>query len=244
MEILRTDHKYFISPLSDWRILDIKGLMECSTMEQFKKYEYVKKLMQKMKANNFVNVYRCAFNKKNYYFLTSKAEKFINQDQKASLSEETYYHDAMVSSIGVELSKIKPFVEKVELEHVIKNGKTKTSFDEIIPDARIKGAFNQKPFLIAIEVEIHQKEKSRILLKAKSYLKNGMYDYAFYFFPDERLMNNYAKVLKSDVGEEFNKKIFLFTAPEIFCGKNSLGEGVGLINGNSKNIFELFGVVP
>ena len=244
MDMLKTDHKYFISPLSDWRILDIKGLMDCSRMAQYKNYEYVKKLMQRMKANNFINVYRCAFNKKNYYFLTTKAEKFINQDQKASLSEETYYHDAMVSSICVELSKIKPFVEKVELEHVIKNGKTKTNFDEIIPDARIKGVFNQKPFLIAIEVEIHQKEKSRILLKANSYIKNVMYDYVFYFFPDERLMNNYAKAMKFEIGEAFNKKIFLFTAPEVFCGKNSLQNGVGLINGNSKSVLELFGVIP
>jgi DNA-binding MarR family transcriptional regulator len=218
--------------------------MDCSPLAQYKNYEYVKKLMQRMKANNFINVYRCAFNKKNYYFLTSKAEKFINQDQKASLSEETYYHDAMVSSICVELSKIKPFVEKVELEHIIKNGSTKNSYDEIIPDARIKGMFNDKSFLIAIEVEIHQKEKSRILLKAKSYLKNTLYDYVFYFFPDERLMNNYAKILKNEIGEEFNEKIFLFIAPRIFCGKNSLENGTGIINGNFKNIFELFGVVP
>lgn len=242
MEMLRTDYKYFISPLSDWRILDIKGLMECSKLEQFKKYDYVKKLMQKMKAQNFVQVYRCAFNKKNYYFLTTKAERFINQDQKSSLSEETYYHDAMVSSIGVELFKIRPFVEKVELEHIIKNGRTRINFDEIIPDARISGTFNLKKFLIAIEVEIHQKEKSRIIAKAKNYLKSSVYDYIFYFFPDERLLNNYAKTLKTEIGSDFNQKIFLFTAPLVFEGKNTLSNGVGLINGNSQNVLELFGV--
>ena len=48
MEMMRTDHKFFIYPLSDWRILDIKGLMECSSFEKFKKYDYAKKLLQKI----------------------------------------------------------------------------------------------------------------------------------------------------------------------------------------------------
>lgn len=242
MENLRTDYKYFISPLSDWRILDIKGLMECSSMERFKKYDYVRKLLHKMKSQNFVNIYYSPFTKKNYYFLTTKSESLINIDQKSSLSEETYYHDAMVSSICVELSKIKPAVEKVELEHIIKNGKVKTNFDEIIPDARISGNFNGKNFLIAIEVEIHQKEKSRIIFKGKNYLKNTLYNYVFYFFPDERMMKNYAKALSSELGDEFNQKIFLFTTPEIFNGNNDLVNCIGLVNGKSKSVLELFGV--
>lgn len=242
MENLRSDYKYFISPLSDWRILDIKGLMECSSMDRFKRYDYVRKLLHKMKSQNFVNIYYSPFTKKNYYFLTNKSESLINLEQKNSLSEETYYHDAMVSSICVELSKIKSAVEKIELEHIIKNGKAKTNFDDIIPDARISGNFNGKNFLIAIEVEINQKEKSRIIFKGTNYLKNSLYDYVFYFFPDERMMKNYAKAFSSELGTEFNQKIFLFSTPEIFEGKNDLSNCTGLVNGKSKSVFELFGV--
>ncbi len=242
MENLRTDYKYFISPLSDWRILDIKGLMECATIERFKKYDYVRKLLHKMKSQNFVNIYYSPFTKKNYYFLTTKSEALINFDQKNSLSEETYYHDAMVSSICVELAKIKSSVEKVELEHVIKNGRSKTSFDEIIPDARVSGSFNGKSFLIAIEVEINQKEKSRIIFKGNNYLKSSLYNYAFYFFPDEKMMNNYARAFASELGNDFNQKIFLFSTPEIFNGNNDLANSTGLINGKSKSVLELFGV--
>ena len=216
--------------------------MECSSIDRFKKYEYVRKLLHKMKLQNFVNIYYSPFTKKNYYFLTNKSESLINLDKKSSLSEETYYHDAMVSSICVELSKIKSSIEKIELEHVIKNGKSKTNFDDIIPDARISGNFNGKNFLIAIEVEINQKEKSRIIFKGNSYLKNSLYDYVFYFFPDERMMKNYAKAFSSEMENEFNQKIFLFSTPEIFDGKNNLSNCIGLVNGKSKSILELFGV--
>ncbi len=220
----------------------MKGLMDCSDLVRFKKYDTVKKLMQRMKAQNFVQVYRCTFNKKNYYFLTQTALRFLNPDHSPSLFEETYYHDAMVSSFGVELLKLRPFVEKVELEHLIKNTKAKTHFEEIIPDARICGNFNGKSFVIAIEVEIHQKEKQRICAKAKNYLKSSFYDYVFYFFPDERLLKNYANILQTECGSDFNQKIFLFTAPLVFEGKNSLSQGMGLVSGQSKNILELFGV--
>ena len=125
---------------------------------------------------------------------------------------------------------------------MIKNGKTKTNYDEIIPDARMSGNFNDMDFLIAIEVEIHQKEKSRIIFKGKNYLKNPLYNYVFYFFPDERMMNNYAKIFSSELESNYNQKIFLFSVPEIFKGKNDLSIGTGLINGKSKSILELFGV--
>ena len=244
MEMIRADHKSFLHPLSEWRILDIKGLMELSNFEQFKKYDYVKKLMQKMRSKKFVDVYRCVFNGKNYYYLTPMAVKFINQDQKNSISVETIFHDAMVSSLGIELSKIKPHVLEIELEHIIKNGRTRTSFDEIIPDARLRGDFKGKRFISAIEVEIHQKEKSRIISKAKSYLKASYYDYAFYFFPDERILNNYFKILNQELGNDFNQKIFLFSTPKIFEGKNSIHEGTGIVKNKPKTILQLFEVVP
>lgn len=244
MEMMKTDHKFFIHPLSDWRILDIKGLMECSRLEKFKKYDYAKKLLQKMKSQKFVNVYRCVLNGKNYYYLTPLAEKLINQDQKSSISEETIFHDAMVSSLGIELSKIKPFITEIELEHKIKNGKSRTNFDEIIPDARLKGNFKGVNFNSAIEVELHQKERSRIISKAKHYLKSNFYDYAFYFFPDEKILKNYSNILRQELSNDFSQKIFLFSTPKIFEGKNSLYEGTGLVKGESKTILQLFEVVP
>ncbi len=147
----------------------------------------------------------------------------------------------MVSSFGVELSKLTPHVEKVELEHVIKSGQSKSHLEDIIPDARMSGVFNGKSFLIAIEVEIHQKEKQRILAKAKNYLKSNFYDYVFYFFPDEKLLKNYSNIFQLGCGSEYNQKIFLFTAPLVFAGKNSLSQGMGLVNGQLKSLFELFG---
>jgi hypothetical protein len=244
MQLLNYEHKVFLFPLSDWRILDINGLIELSYFEKFKNYQYAKKLLQRLRAKNLVNVYHNPWSKKNYYYLTSLSEKVISPDFSSKLMDETLYHDSMVSSLGVELLKIKPFIESIELEHKIKSQKTRTQFDQLFPDARMKGDFNGQSFLVAIEVEIHQKEKSRIIAKANNYQKSTLYDYIFYFFPEEKLMKNYNKILKEGLDENYNQKIFLFTAPQLFNGKNSLCEGSGLVKNQQKTILELFGVVP
>ena len=118
------------------------------------------------------------------------------------------------------------------------------SFDDIIPDARLKGNFNGASFISAIEVELHQKEKSRIISKAKHYLKSSLYDYAFYFFPDEKILKNYSNILRKELDNDFNQKIFLFSTPKIFEGKNTLYESTGLVKGQPKTILQLFEVVP
>jgi len=244
MEMIRTDHKFLISPLSDWRILDINGLMDCASFEKYKRYDYVKKLLQKLRSKNLVDVYRCTFNRRNYYYLTPFAEKLIDQNQKSSISEETIFHDAMVSTLGIELSKIKPFIKEIDLEHKIKNGNNKTNYEEIIPDARLKGEFRNVIFTAAIEVEIHQKEKSRIITKAKSYIKSNLYDYVFYFFPDNKLLENYLNIMKKEIEDDFNQKIFLFSTPDIFSGKNSIQQGSGYVKGMQKSVLQLFEIEP
>lgn len=240
MELLRHEYKSFISPLSDWKVLDITGLMEISGFEKFKNYKYSVKILQRLKEKKFINIYRCVFNRRNYYYLTPSSIKYLPDQSKALLNDETIFHDAMVSTLCIELLKIKTVIETVELEHKIKGTNTKTRFDEIVPDARVKGRFKGKEFQAAIEIEIHQKEKSRIISKANNYLKNTFYDYAFYFFSDVRIMNNYANILESAVGSSFSQKIFLFTAPEIFNGKNSLMGGTGFVKGTRKNLYEVF----
>lgn len=244
MQLLNYEHKAFLSPLGDWRILDINGLIEFSCLEKFKNYQYAKKLLQRLKAKKLVNVYHNLWSKKNYYYLTSLSEKEIFPDFNSRLVEETLYHDSMVSSLGVELLKIKPFIESIELEHKIKTQNSRTQFDQLFPDARMIGGFKGQSFVIALEVEIHQKEKSRIIAKAKNYQKSTLYDYVFYFFPEDKLMNSYNKILKEGLDEKFNQKIFLFTIPQLFNGKNSLDQGSGLVKGEAKTIFELFEVVP
>ena len=240
MELLQPEYKTFISPLIDWKVLDIHSFMNNSHFEKFKNYKYAVKILQRLRNKNILKVYRCAFNRKNYYYLTKHSMNILGGQNNALLNDETIFHDAMVSSLCLSLKDLKQVVLSIDLEHKIKMVNSQSKFDEIIPDARLVGKFNNHNFCSAIEIELHQKEKSRIIAKANIYLKSSIYDYVFYFFPDDRTLKNYDKILKEGVGDFYNQKIFLFTAPDIMNGKNRLNGGNGLVKGEQKSIYELF----
>ena len=68
MQLLNYEYKVFLSPLGDWRILDINGLMEFSYFEKFKNYKYATTLLHRLRLKNLVNVYRNPWSGKNYYY--------------------------------------------------------------------------------------------------------------------------------------------------------------------------------
>jgi hypothetical protein len=244
MQILNNEHLLFLEPLADWRILDLKGLIELSQVERYKGYEVVKKLTHRLRLKKIIETYQDPWTRKNYIYLSATGEKLICPDSPSKLKIETLYHDSKVSAICMELLKLESVVKSVELEHKIKVQNKMSSFDDVLPDARLTGSFKGQDFQAAIEVELNQKEKSRIISKAKNYFKSTYYDHAFYFFPDEKILKNYDRILKEGVDMNYNQKIFLFNCPLIFKGKRSLAEGSGMALNKNQSIFELFGLFP
>jgi hypothetical protein len=244
MQLLNNEHFLFLEPLSDWRILDLKGLIELSQVERYKGYEVVKKLTHRLRSRKIIETYQDPWTRKNYIYLSSTGEKLICPDSPSKLKNETLYHDSKVSEICMELLKLDSIVTGIELEHKIKVQNKMSSFDEVLPDARLSGNFRGEVFQAAIEIELNQKEKSRIVSKAKNYFKSTYYDHAFYFFPDEKILKNYDRILKEGVDINYNQKIFLFNCPLIFKGKSSLAEGSGLALNKRQSLFELFELFP
>lgn len=244
MQIINTEHSLFLEPLSEWRILDFMKLAELSKVDRYKGYESVKKLIQRLKAKNVISIYKDPWTRKSYIYLTILGEKLVSPDVASRMIDENLYHDTRVSMICYELMKWKNIINNVELEHKIKSQNSKSMFDELIPDARIIGNYNGHDFVAAIEVEITQKDKKRIIGKAKNYSESSLYDHVLYFFPNDKILNNYFKVMKECLRTDFNEKIFLFSCPEIFRGVNSLENGTGVVMNNKQTIYDVFGKFP
>lgn len=150
------------------------------------------------------------------------------------------HNDSKVSALCYEILKLKHVFKSVELEHKIKNINKRSSFDDIVPDAKVFGHFNNVSFLSALELELHQKEKGRIISKAKHYLNSTYYNHAFYFFPDKSLMNIYFKAMKESLSDDFNQKIFLFANASISGSRPILDKAVGFVSGKEVSFYELF----
>lgn len=245
MQIINSDQQIFLETLIEWRILDYKRLASLSKVERYKGYDVVKKLIHRLKAKHLVKIYHDPWSKRGHVYLSNLGEKLLSPNCSHRLSEESLYHDSKVSLICYELMLFKSVISGIELEHIIK-GKSKSglSYESLLPDARFSGRFKGQDFQAAIEVELNQKEKSRIISKAKFYYENSYYDNVFYFFPTESLMKIYSKIFKESIDSDFNLKIFLFHSPDIFNLKGNLGECNGFAMNKKQSLYELFEIFP
>lgn len=239
--MLSIEQRKFLSPLITWRILDIENLIQLS--KQNRSYSSAQKLLKRLQQRQLIEIYRDPWNKKNYVFLGNLAIKELCPDTRPLLNSGALYHDSKVTSLGVELLKFNKTFKSIELEHQIKKGKGVIGISDFIPDARVEGQFKAKFFQAAVELELHQKEKSRIVDKAKYYLESEYYNHALYFFPDNDLLQNYDTIIKKELGSDYNKKIFLFSCPLISKAKPSFENGTGLVMNKSKTFIEFFGGV-
>lgn len=240
MDLINIEHIQFLEVLIDWRILDYNSLIEANINKRYSSYETAKKLIQRLKKKKIVETYRDPWNKKAYIYLSVLGEKIVSPDLNINLCKETLYHDLKVSGLCFELLKISEVVKSIELEHKFKVPNKKSLGSEIVPDAKLFGSFKGKEFIAAIELELTQKEKSRILSKTDLYLKSTYFDFAFYFFPNQNLLNRYRLIFEKNYGVEFNSRIFLFTAEFLFSGKSLPLSESGRAMNKDQSLLELF----
>lgn len=236
------EQRKMLELLAEWRLIDINNFLYLSEESTNANYEVTKKMFQRLRGKGLISTYRDPWTKKSFNYLTTLGEKIISPDLTMNLSEETLNHDSKVAVLCIELlKKINP-ITSVELEHKFKLSSKKSLADEVVPDAKLFGNFKGIDFLIALELELHQKDKKRLISKAEHYLKSSYYDQAFFFFPDDVLLKRYHNVFFENLGESYNKKIFLFTASLLFKSRGCLTSETGFALNKRQNIFELFGI--
>jgi DNA-binding MarR family transcriptional regulator len=238
MILINNEHINFLRPLEDWRILDIYSLAALANNRRYSKIDNIRKLIQRLVQKGILKSVRDPWSKRVYVYLSPLGQKYVAPDFPASLKEDQLYHDIQVTLLGLALIRLDQVIKSVELEHKIQKEKGGSVLGEYIPDAIATGRFKGKSFVAAIELELNQKEKGRIIAKANRYLKSTYYDAVFYFFPDMILLNRYKEIYSEMIDCDFNKKIFLF----VFDVKLRQFTRDGWCMNRSQSILELFEV--
>ena len=227
-------HLDYLSHLLDWRILDLKNLMEVSKYDRG--YNNFTKIIARLKLKNIIETYSPSNSRKIYIYLTEVGEKLISKEDRFSRpSQNSIYHDLLVSEICYELLKLDCFNETI-IEHKIHNKKEFLKITGPIPDAILKGEIRKQNFRIALELELHQKSKDRIFSKASQYMV-GNFDYVIYIFNQKAVFNNYLEMLREKFGEQIFKKIILFSLTDEHISKEKLLKTEGYFD-KDKLIFE------
>jgi hypothetical protein len=234
---INPEHFKLLYPLKHWRVLDLASLRLESKFKLCR--TSFNRLTLRLEAAKILKGFRDPWSRKKYVYLTKKGEELISlSDFPTSLSEESLFHDLRVVDLGRELLRNDVF-KKVRFEHQIVNKKNYITNLALIPDAEVEGVMNGKNFLLAIELELHQKSKDRLEKKGEQYL-GSLYDHCLYMFGDRNTLENYRDFFTKKLGEKFNEKIFLFHLNGIYESELNLKRTEGLVFGKWMKFNDVF----
>jgi DNA-binding MarR family transcriptional regulator len=212
-------HLDYLSHLLEWRILDLKKLMEVANYDR--SYNNFTKIIKRLESKKLIESYSPSNTKKKYLYLTEVGEKLISKENRfCRPSQNSIYHDLLISDLCFEFLKFDCFEEAI-LEHKVHNKKEFLKTSGPIPDAILKGKVEKQNFRIALELELHQKGKDRVFEKVTQYLASN-YDYIIYLFNQKNVSNNYIEMLDEKFGERVFKKVLFFVIPEDDLTKEKL----------------------
>lgn len=165
------------------------------------------KKISKLQADGLVkSVY--LGNRKKHVYLSEFGIQLTPFDKTYEPVPEELTHDLQVGKIVQEFPSY-PNVVEATMNHQI-------SDNHVSPDATMLINKKNKTFVIAIELELRQKSRTRVKSKISRYNVSQDYDYCLFISQKENLLNTYQRFL-SEYTENFRKKFF-FVQIEEFSG--------------------------
>jgi hypothetical protein len=226
-------HLNFLSPLTKWKILDLKSLREESEYPSHP--SNFEKLIRRLEKSKVLKSFKDPWSNRKFVYLSHHGLGLVGSEQKASLSSDSATHDAKVTQITRLLLEKAPFKDS-QIAPFINMGEQGPE-----PDAILNGHQKNKLFRMAFELEINKKSQERIKSKISYYLKSGYYDYIFYMFCHKNIYQNYKNFIVDTFGKDraYNK-IMLFYNPTIFSRKIDLAQSQGICGHKEVSLDELF----
>ena len=188
------------------------------------------KLIQRLEKKDFLHsFYQPGFPEKILY-PSEKIIKKISPDQKVVINKDHLFHDATLSNVARSLLKYSN-VQSVQLRHQFFEQKNFAHYLEIDPDGILIGTKDNMPFTMGVEIELHQKSRSRIFEKFENYAQSPYFTAVIYFFDRESVYKSYKLRVQEFDNKLLSQKIILTFAPKLASSKLQLNDCVTFYQG-------------
>lgn len=222
-----------LDPLVKWRILPLDLLKNeiqyIGKASNF--YKRVSYLEKQGLLESFIN----PITKKKFSYLTGKGFKLLGAGNTIPTFYENRFHDSICSQVLYAFLR-KPYVESVLLEHEIEKQFSGFMFR---PDGFIKGK-EPLEFKLALECELTQKSKDRIIEKFLFYSKNQFFNNVLYVFNQAKVYKTYSQILETLSGRVQIDRFVLLYCPSLDFAKNDFFHNEVTVNSKKTTLEELF----
>jgi hypothetical protein len=235
---INSAHLSYLTPLLNWRVLDLKSLRE-ENMNVIG-YKNFHRIIRSLEKQNILEGYLDPLSRKKFVYLSTFGERELSiTENPTTISKETIIHDIKVSEITRSMLE-NGFVEKVELEHQLNQNESFKQDQRIVPDALLYVDKNNHEYHIAFELELNRKNNQRIIEKIKLYDHSNFYHYVMYVFKTENIRNQYMNLINTTFGDDTMKKIIFLYHPSISTNPSDLKNMEGYIGNKKINIEQVF----
>jgi hypothetical protein len=136
--------------------------------------------------------------KKKYLNLSVEGGKYSRFSSPFAENKTELRHDLLASNILQKLLEFNGF----------SSGQIINEELEVIPDALIYGAKRSMEYSLALEVELHQKSKKRVVNKLSKYADSRIFNYVLYVTNKRSIYDSYRKIV-NELNEDVQKKVMI-----------------------------------
>ena len=198
----KTSHLEIINEIGRWKVVPLRALFE--EVGQEVSYQLFCRNVKKLAMHGLIKSYQGPHGA-NYLALTSEGGKISQYACPYIESEIELNHDLLSSMVLRSLLRFANF----QSGHVIHNDEP-----DLVPDAIIHAIKGQEEYSLAIEVELTQKNRKRILEKFSKYSKTNQFTHVLYVTNKEGIFDSYRKII-SEMNELVSRKVILLVEPKL-----------------------------
>lgn len=209
------NHLSVLDEVGRWKVTSLKRLVE--NFSGSSSYRSIARYVSDLEKNALLKSFRGKQGTKNLY-LSTKGSAFVGYPSLYDKYSNELTHDYLTSLV---------LQSALEFENFKSSKAIYNDESNIIPDGLIFATKNEKEYILAIEIELTAKKKTRVINRFRKYLDSKEYPHALFLFNKDSVFKTYIEVLKG-VQSEGTRRIILGYDQNISKGK---------LNTNCENYF-------
>ena len=205
LEKIAPSYFEILNPLLKWRILSVRELKNQSDYRGSQSAFY--KIISKLEKNNLIDSFMNSWSNEKFLYLKPDALKALGEEKfLLPINADIRFHDAISTKVALYFKDLN-FVKDVYLDQEIAKH---FPLMEKTPDILILGE-RIKPFKLAVEIELTQKNKTRVQDILKRHSESKIVNNIVYITDKKNIFNSYQDYLKELSGTiDSSKFIFIF----------------------------------
>ena len=225
---LRGDYRDILAALGEWKALSVGELKKLCLGEVTS--PNLRKKIRKLEELGLLKSISLD-RKSKYIFLTSLGVKLSPFRPSEKISENELTHELITAQVLREFLKLPECLD----------GKIRHHMDsiELCPDAEIILSVGGKKIKVALEIELHRKDKRRVVRKFNRYKREGIFDRVLFITQSEGIFRGYAHYL-GDLGEKVQKNVAVVLDSKLSISEFDFRESHCFYRKKVTNFFSIF----